>query len=296
MVQSMTGFAAQNGSFGPFTWVWELRGVNAKGLDLRLRVPDWIDGLDPAFRVAIKGKVGRGTLQASLKVSRQEAAQGLNLNTSAVEAVLHAVAEIEDAAQRVGHALAPTSAADVLSMRGVIDSGMPDDGGPEFAAAVQADIPQLIAAFVAMRAQEGAALTEILNDHLSAISDLVEAAAALLPDREAAQRATFEAGIKRLMTDSRDTDPDRMAQELAQLVIKSDVTEEIDRLRAHVIAARDLLATAGPIGRKLDFLAQEFNREANTLCSKAAAKDLTAIGVDLKVRIDQMREQIQNVE
>jgi len=296
MLKSMTAYATRAGTHGAFSWTWEVRGVNGKGLDLRLRAPDWIEGVEPAFKAALKGQVGRGTLQVSLRVSRTDGAEALNLDETAVAGVLAALARVEDMAQTAGHALAPTKASDVLTMRGVLDAGTPDDGGPDLANAVKADIPHLIEDFVAMRGQEGAALYDILTEHLQVISDLVAAAEAHLPDREAAQKAQFEAGLKRLMTDQRDIDPDRMAQELAQILIKSDVMEEIDRLRAHVTAATDLLEQSGPVGRKLDFLAQEFNREANTLCSKSGTKELTAIGVDLKVRIDQMREQIQNVE
>ncbi|WP_255449579.1 YicC/YloC family endoribonuclease [Shimia ponticola] len=292
----MTAYATRAGSHGAFSWTWEVRGVNGKGLDLRLRAPDWIEGIEPAFKAALKGQVGRGTLQVSLRVTRSDGAEALKLDEAAVAQVMSALARIEDMAQTAGHALAPTKAADVLTMRGVLEGGTPDDGGPELAAAVKADIPHLIADFVAMRAQEGAALSAILTDHLAVISGLVASAQAHLPDREAAQKAQFEAGLKRLMADQREIDPDRLAQELAQIMIKSDVMEEIDRLRAHVTAASDLLQKREPVGRKLDFLAQEFNREANTLCSKSGTKELTSIGVDLKVRIDQMREQIQNVE
>ncbi|MEM8591992.1 MAG: YicC/YloC family endoribonuclease [Pseudomonadota bacterium] len=294
MPRSMTAYASSNGSFGAFAWTWDVRGVNGKGLDLRLRVPDWIDGLEAATREAFSKAVGRGNIQISLKVTRAESA-ATRVNEEAVVAVLEGIKSIEEMAAQTGVSLAPTSAADILAMRAVSEAGGADDGGPEFAAAVKADIPPLIKEFVAMREAEGAALSKVVEGQIADISAQVSQARSLLPDRAAAQARTFRDGLARVMAES-EIDPSKLAQELAQLAIKSDVMEEIDRLEAHVKAAQKLLKNDGLVGRKLDFLMQEFNREANTLCSKSGDTELTKIGLDLKVTIDQMREQIQNVE
>ncbi|MEM1373726.1 MAG: YicC/YloC family endoribonuclease [Pseudomonadota bacterium] len=290
----MTAYATRTGAHGPFTWVWELRGVNGKGLDLRLRVPDWIAGLDQAVRSALSAALARGNLQVSLKVTRAEAAAGA-VNDAAVIEVVTGLKQVEALAGEAGLHLAPLTAADIYSIRAVTEGGGDDDGGAEFASALKGDIGPLVADFIAMRDAEGAALGQVIDEQLSGIAGHVAAARALLPDRAAAQEATFRAAMARVLKDI-DIDEARLAQELAQLAIKADVMEEIDRLEAHITAARDLLGQEGPVGRKLDFLMQEFNREANTLCAKSGDAALTAIGLDLKVAIDQMREQIQNVE
>lgn len=294
MPRSMTAYATRSGAKGPFTWVWELRGVNGKGLDLRLRLPDWISGLDQAVRSALSAALARGNLQVSLKVSRAEPQAGGVNETAVVEAVA-GLKRVEVLAGDAGLHLAPLTAADIYAIRSVTESGGEDDGGPELAKAITEDLAPLIADFIAMREAEGAALGQVIDGQLSAITAHVADAKALLPDRGTAQAETFRAAMARVLQEI-DIDEARLAQELAQLAIKADVMEEIDRLEAHIAAARDLLSKDAPVGRKLDFLMQEFNREANTLCAKSGDAALTAIGLDLKVAIDQMREQIQNVE
>ena len=294
MPRSMTAYATRTGAHGPFSWVWELRGVNGKGLDLRVRVPDWIAGLEPAVRAALTAALKRGNIQVSLKMTRAEGG-GSGINEEAVTEVLNGLKSIESMAGEAGLHLAPLTAADIYSIRAVTEGAGPDDGGPELAAAVIADIEGLVEEFDAMRLSEGAALGRVIAGQIETITGLVAGAKALLPNRAAAQEAAFTAGLARVMKET-DIDEAKLAQELAQLAIKSDIMEEIDRLEAHIKAAGDLIASEGPVGRKLDFLMQEFNREANTLCSKSGDTKLTAIGLDLKVTIDQMREQIQNVE
>ncbi len=296
MPYSMTSYATRTGTHGEFTWVWDIRSVNGKGLDLRLRVPDWIGGLEPALRKALASALTRGNVQASLKMTRSESMAGLRVDSDAVAAVLDAIERIEGQAAQTGVALTPTRAIDVLNARGVLESAALDDGGPDLAQAVISDIVPLLADFIEMRAHEGDALTQVIAAQLHTINDLTAQAQAVLPDRAAAQAEAFRAGLARVMGEGLDIDPGKLAQELAQLAIKSDVTEEVDRLKAHITAAQDMLAAKGPIGRKLDFLCQEFNREANTLCAKSNDAALTAIGLEIKVTIDQMREQIQNVE
>ena len=197
----------------------------------------------------------------------------------------------------MGVTLAQPTAADVLAQRGVLVAGSSDDDDAAgIAAALANDIKPLLDDFIAMRASEGAALLQVIRDQLDLIDALTDAAAKAAADRAPQVREHLTRALQRVIEDAADMDEQRLAQELALLFVKSDVTEEIDRLAAHVTAARDLLKMDKPAGRKLDFLAQEFNREANTLCAKAQDQALTAIGLDLKAVIDQMREQIQNVE
>ena len=297
MTISMTGFAAGRGQGAGAGWVWDLRSVYGKGLDLRLRVPDWIDGLELALRGEISRAMSRGNVSLTLRVTRDAPeAEALRLNPATLRAVLAALAQVEAVSMEVGVTLAQPSPADVLTFRGVVEAGAADEDTAPLRAAILADLPGLLAEFTAMRASEGAALQAVIAGQLDEIARLTEAAAAQAEARKASQSDSLREAVVRLMAAQDQADPARLAQELALIAVKTDVTEELDRLRAHVGAARALLAESGSVGRKFDFLMQEFMREANTLCSKAQDIALTRIGLDLKTVIDQMREQVQNVE
>lgn len=296
MIRSMTAFASAKGEAAPWSWSWELRSVNAKGLDLRLRVPDWLDGLEAALRADLGKALGRGSVTLNLRVGRDDEAVALQLNGAVLDTVLDAMAEIEDRAMARGLSLAPSLASDIVQMRGVLETGTTDQDTGPLVTRLRNDLDAVLADFLDMRAREGAALGDVLDAQLTQVAELAEQAAALADTRKAAMADTMRVNLAKVMDGVGDADPDRVAQELALIAVKADITEEIDRLRAHVSAARDLLAQGGPVGRKLDFLMQEFNREANTLCSKSQYRDLTAIGLELKAVIDQMREQVQNVE
>lgn len=296
MIMSMTGFAAARGALGAYSWAWELRGVNAKGLDLRMRVPDWLDGLETALRTELTAAVKRGSLTLSLRVQRGDDGAGLRLNGAALDVVLEALAETERRAEDRGLVMEPSRAADVLALRGVWDSAAAEDDTAPLLAALKAEFPDVLADFLAMRKTEGAALQKVLLDQLGRVGDLAARAAVLAEARKPVVAETLKANLARIMEGAEAADPDRVAQELALLAVKADVTEEIDRLRTHVEATRTLVDKGGVVGRKLDFLMQEFNREANTLCAKSQSADLTAVGLELKAVIDQIREQVQNVE
>ncbi|MDO8884410.1 MAG: YicC/YloC family endoribonuclease [Pseudotabrizicola sp.] len=298
MTVSMTGFAARKGQGAGFVWAWDIRSVNGKGLDLRLRLPDWVDGLELALRTDVQKALSRGNVSLSLKVSREgaEAESGLRVNTPVLGAVLAALQQVEGAAMDAGVTLAQATAADVLAVRGVLETAsMDDDTGP-LRAALMADLPALLTEFAAMRATEGAALQKVIAGQLSQIETLTTAAKAQADARRDTAAASLRDALARVLDHADGADAGRVAQELALIAVKQDVTEELDRLAAHIDAARTLLADTGPVGRKFDFLMQEFMREANTLCAKAQALALTRIGLDLKTVIDQMREQVQNVE
>ena len=296
MIHSMTAFASRTGSFGPFSWSWEMRGVNARGLDLRLRLPDGIEGLEQKLRAALTEVLARGNVTVNLRLTREESAQPLVVDEAQLDRVLMALDQIQERAFAKGVTLGQPTAADVLGQRGVLVASRTDDDSEALASALVADIAPLLADFVAMRASEGQALFAVITGQLNEISRLTDLAAEAAAARAPQVKEALRVSMRRVLEDVSEVDEARLAQELAVLAVKSDVTEEIDRLRAHVAAARVLLEERKPAGRKLDFLAQEFNREANTLCSKAQASALTAVGLDLKAVIDQMREQIQNVE
>ena len=295
-VVSMTGFAAVQGSADGWSWTADIRSVNGRSLDIRLRLPD-IEGLEPELRKRLQSRLGRGNVTVQIKLTRDESAAALTLNEAALEHSLKLLAHIGAAAKASSLEVAKISPADIATMRGVLENA--DAAAVETAhlkVPILSSFEECLNAFVADREREGAALSSVLRDQIEQIEALTEAANATLGDREAAQKASMQRALTRLLDAGDMPDESRLAQELALIAVKTDVTEEIDRLRAHIGAARDLVATDGPVGRKLDFLMQEFNREANTLCSKAQSAALTAIGLDLKTVIDQMREQVQNIE
>ncbi|NOD63337.1 MULTISPECIES: YicC/YloC family endoribonuclease [unclassified Ruegeria] len=296
MIRSMTGFASGKGQHGPHSWTWELRSVNGKGLDMRLRVPDWLTGLEAALRSKLSKSLSRGNVTLSMRLSREDSAPDLVLNETAMNAALTALEQTEQMASSRGISLAPTRASDLLALKGMLDAGSDaDDPGP-LVAHLTAEFDTLVSAFLDMRRAEGDALTTVLNTQLDQVATLTAKAAELAEKRKDKMAEALRENLARVLDNSQGADPERVAQELAMIAVKADITEEIDRLAAHVTAARDLLGQNGAVGRKLDFLMQEFNREANTLCSKAQSSDLTAVGLELKAVIDQMREQVQNVE
>ncbi len=298
MTISMTGFAAQKGQGVGYAWSWDIRSVNGKGLDLRLRVPDWIDGLELALRAEMGRAMGRGNVSLSLKVARdgQTEAEGLRLNPAVLAAVLAALGQVEGVAMQTGVTLGQATAANVLGVRGVIETAAAEVDTAPLRAAILADLPALLAEFSAMRATEGAALQGVIAGQLAEIARLTTAASAEAAARRDSAPGALKEALAKVLANSDGVDQNRLAQELALIAVKNDVQEELDRLTAHVDAARALLSDTAPIGRKFDFLMQEFMREANTLCSKAQSLALTRIGLDLKTVIDQMREQVQNVE
>ncbi len=296
MILSMTGFATIAGALGPHSWSWELRAVNGKGLDLRIRVPDWIPGLEAGLRKVGAADIARGNVTLGLRVVREEGGGGLSVNEAQLSTVLEALGRIETAAMDVGVSLAPSKATDIVTMRGVLEQAVIEDDNDELASTLLGQFEDVLAAFNAMRSSEGAALDRVMRNQLAEIETLTAEAATLADARSEHSAQALKRNLARVMDNVDGIEPDRIAAELAMIAVKADITEEIDRLGAHVAAAKVLLDAQGPIGRKLDFLMQEFNREANTLCAKAQNSDLTRVGLALKAVIDQLREQVQNVE
>ena len=293
----MTGFASAAGGARGWTWNWDMRAVNARGLDLRFRLPDWIDGLEPALRTRLKQRLARGSVQVGLKLGRQAGAGSMQIDEQMLDAALAEIRRIEERALATHDlVLSPTSAADILAMRALTDGANGQQDTAPLSKALLAEFDGVLDAFDQMREREGAALAEILNAQIGRISDLVSKAADAADKRRETTAQRLRENLARVLDNADGADPDRVAQELALIAVKADVTEEIDRLRAHCDAARALIGAGGTVGRKLDFLAQEFNREANTLCAKSQSGELSRIGLDLKAVIEQMREQVQNVE
>lgn len=297
MVNSMTGFASLGGEYQGVNWVWEIRSVNGRGMDVRSRQPEGYEAVEKFVKSAVAKACARGTINIGLRIKQGVEAGAPVLNIANLDAVIDAVKTAEERAQDKGLSLAVTRAADLLSVRGVIElSVAQSEGDAELHAAVKVGFEQVLADFLVARGAEGASLKTVLTQQVDQIEDLTQQSAVLIAARADKVEANFRANVQKIMQNSDGVDEARLTQELAILAVKSDVMEELDRLYAHVKAARDLLAASGPIGRKFDFLTQEFNREANTLCSKAGHTELTQVGLELKTVIDQMREQVQNVE
>ena len=293
MLSSMTGIATKSGSSGPYDWSVELRGVNNKGLDIRARVPDWLVGLDQIVRKAIAADVARGSLQFWLKVSLAEGIVQRQIDPKKLDQILTNAVYLAKRAKDKGIEFTPIGLSDISSQNGFMDFEVGDLEKIDLKQMVLAELPKLIAQFQASRREEGQALHSVLEAGVIEMERLLQRSAIAIETRADEFETNFTAAIARL---KQDIDPERLAQEMAILAVKSDVTEEIDRLMAHIAAARTLLDSQEPVGRKFEFLMQEFNREANTLCSKSNSKSLTVIGLEMKVLIDQMREQVQNVE
>ena len=296
MVNSMTGFSTITGNVDDIFWALEIKSVNSRGLDIRMRITEGADVLEPYFKSYLSKVVQRGAVNVNLRTEKKASGGLLRINTDSVSAAITAIKQVEEVAKRQGQALAATSAASVLKLPGVYEVG----GGLTYATALIADVkakmPAVMQGFVDSRAAEGTAIAAILEGQINHVDELTRDAKIAAGERQAFVAAKLRENLALIMTNAQDLEPARLEQELALLAVKSDITEEIDRLIAHVHAARDLLKTKGAIGRKFDFLMQEFNREANTLCSKSGSTTLTRIGLDLKTVIDQMREQVQNVE
>jgi uncharacterized protein (TIGR00255 family) len=292
-VTSMTVFARADGAAPRVQWVVEARSVNGKGRDLRCRLPQGLDGLEPAIRAAVEARITRGNVNVALNLTRTETTGSLRINRDLLAQVLELAREI------AGPDAPPPSIDTLLSVRGVIDSGETQETEEERAAlekSIAATVTVAIDRLVTARTAEGAHLATVLTGHLAEIERLTDAAAATACLQPEALRARLRQQIAALMDAVPALAEERLAQEAALLISKADVREELDRLRAHIAQARAMLADGGAIGRRLDFLCQEFNREANTLCSKSADVDLTRIGMELKAVIEQFREQVQNIE
>jgi uncharacterized protein (TIGR00255 family) len=293
-LSSMTGFARAQGSRGAWRWTVEIKCVNAKGLDLRLRVPTGFDRIEARAREQLGKALSRGTVFVNLSANRE----GTSVTTRIDGALLAEVAAAaRGAAEKFG--LAPPTLDGLLSVRGIVETTEAADDEATLAAVAEAMLSTLneaIVSVVAARRSEGEALRKVLLERLDAIAALTQAADDNPARKPEAVRARLAASVAALAGAARALDEARLHQEALLLAAKADIREELDRLHAHVAAARALLNEGGPVGRRLDFLAQEFSREANTLCAKSNDVSLTAQGLELRAQIEQLREQAQNIE
>jgi uncharacterized protein (TIGR00255 family) len=293
-LSSMTGFARGHGVSGPYAWAWEIKSVNGKGLDLRLRIPSGWDAIEVPVRTRAAETLTRGSIQAGLTVERSGAQPVVRVNAAVLDAVLSTVRQLSGKIEA-----APPSLDGLLALKGVIEVSDSEESEGErrsAEAAVITGFAEVIAALGEMRRHEGAALGRVLAARLGDIAALAKRAEDAPGRRPEAIKARLAEQIATLVAQSDRFDPDRLHQEAIMIATKADVREELDRLEAHVAQAQHLITQGGAVGRRLDFLAQELNREANTLCAKANDLELTNIGLELKAAVEQFREQVQNVE
>ena len=293
-LSSMTGFARGHGVAGRYAWSWEIKSVNAKGLDLRLRLPPGWDAVDVLVRTRAAEKLARGTVYATLTVERKGVPPTVKVNEPVLNAVLATLKSLESRLEA-----APPSLDGILALKGVIEVTEEDESEDERRAAevaIIAGFNKLIADLTAMRREEGATLGRLLDTRLTEIAALAARAEAAPGRKPEAIKARLAEQVATLLASSERFDADRLHQEAILIASKADIREELDRLASHVAQAQKLLADGGPVGRRLDFLAQELNRESNTLTAKASDLALTKIGLELKSVVEQFREQVQNLE
>ena len=292
-VTSMTGFARVDGAAAGYSWVWEVKSVNSKGLDLRFRLPHGFDHIEAEARKHAANKFARGNLSINLSLQRPEKPPALEVNRDVLENMTALAAEFRGSRDAV-------NVEALMALRGVVEvveeETEDDETVAERDAAISASLDEMLAALAAARLGEGERLAGVVEEHIEEIESLTSDAAALAELQPERRKARLSEQLDELLDADNPVSEDRLAQELALIVARGDVREELDRLVAHVAAARELMAEGGAIGRRLDFLCQEFNREANTLCSKSSDMELTQIGLALKAAIERLREQIQNIE
>ncbi|PCI41070.1 MAG: YicC family protein [Rhodospirillaceae bacterium] len=294
-ISSMTGFSRAAGNSEACVWAWEAKSVNGKGLDVRVRVPRGFDGLESAARDRVTKRFRRGNISLSLDLTWSQPQTGVAVNEDVLAQVLKAVAKVQDACPSA----TPPTADGLLGLRGVLEQVELQASAADLdvlQSQVLESLDQALEQLSEDRGAEGQRLGGVLHDQLAEIEILSEQAAGLASLFPEAIRQRLKSQVELLTQDIEAVNPERLAQEAALLMVKADVREELDRLSAHIEAARDLLGQNEPVGRRLDFLCQEFNRETNTLCSKSTDTQLTRIGLDLKAVIEQFREQVQNIE
>jgi uncharacterized protein (TIGR00255 family) len=293
-LKSMTGFARADGVHGDTSWSWEARSVNGRNLELRLRLPSGFEALEIRARGLAQEKLARGNCTLNLGIRREAGKTEIRLNEAAL-AQAQAVAERAQALTD----LKPPRLDTLLAMRGVVEAAEAEESEAAQAAlhhALFAGLAKVLDQLVSARAAEGERLEAVISKQLATIAALVGRASDAAARQPEALGARLAEQIERLTETSAGLDPERLHQEALLLAAKADIQEELDRLRAHLAAANELIESNQPVGRKFEFLAQEFNREANTICSKASDIEISRTGIELKTVIDQLREQVQNIE
>lgn len=293
-LQSMTGFARGAGSALGHNWNWEIKSVNNKGLDVRAKFPSFLDGFDLTIKKTVSTALTRGSVFVSLSIESDADDSQFVVNEERLKSLLTVAQKYTDAP-----GVGPASLDGLLAIKGVVDlasAEMTKETRNGLESELLRSLKVVIAELVSSRAAEGTRMADVLNAQLADISRLANEARSMCGDRLQGMHDRFLQQLKKLESVSTPVSSDKLAHEIATMAVKADIQEELDRLDSHILEAEKLLNTDDAVGRRLDFLCQEFNREANTLCSKSGDSSLTKVGLELKAVIDQFREQIQNIE
>ncbi|MBT5767107.1 YicC/YloC family endoribonuclease [Pseudemcibacter sp.] len=293
-LSSMTGFGRAEGHYKHYSWVWEIRSVNGKGLDVRMRIPPGLDAFDQFIKTTIKKEITRGSINVLLQLSKEETDTDVKVNEAALDKLIGVAKKAS-----VDHDLPMPSLDSLLSIRDVVEIILTEDNENQISERndiLKKSFIEALSELKSSRQEEGLATRKMLSDVIDQVEDLLNQAEEIVNNQPSLLKEKYEEKVNALFDNKQGIDKDRLAQEIVLLATKADTKEETDRLRAHIASARTMLDAKGTIGRKMDFLTQEFNREANTLCSKSSDIALTNIGLSLKTAIDQIREQVQNVE
>ncbi|MFC3050971.1 YicC/YloC family endoribonuclease [Kordiimonas pumila] len=293
-LNSMTGFSRSSGAGEGYRWNWELKTVNNKGLDIRARIPNFLDGFDITIKKQLSSALTRGSVFVSLSVESEEGDESFVINEGRLQSLLLLAEKYADS-----KGLDKARLDGLLAIKGVVDlvgRDLTDDTRSSLEKALSKDLKLAISDLLANRADEGERMEAVLRSQLDEIASLAQAARQLTGDRLETMYARFKTQLNKLTQADTSITEERLAQELAIIAVKADIQEELDRLDSHILETEKLISSGNPVGRRLDFLCQEFNREANTLCSKSGDTNLTKIGIELKTVIDQFREQVQNIE
>ena len=294
----MTGYASGSAQVGSVSLDLEIKSVNSKSLDLKIYLPEYLSSLENELRQVASGKVFRGSVVLKIKVSQySELSNKYVLNDQVLNTVFEKIQNIEKICQKKNISLRPLKASDFFVIKGVWEE---DKNASTFIDDMKSIIfdkaNELIESLLEARKKEGQGLLTILADKLASILALHKAAEEILPERSKHLEKNFKSLIDKIMSEHSQLDENKIEHEIAIIAIKQDITEELDRLKVHILSMQDLLNSTGAIGKKLDFLSQELNREVNTICSKSQYSALTKIGIEMKTLVDQFREQVQNVE
>ena len=294
----MTGFASGSTQVGSVSLDFEIKSVNAKSIDLKIYLPEFISSLENELRQLVLGKISRGSVFLKIKPSQYSGLlSDYIFNDQVLNTVFEKIENIEEICAKKNIPLEPLKASDFFAVKGIWEENKNISTGADNDKSIIFDkTSELVENLIQAREKEGQGLHQILSEKLSSIMELHKDAEKILPERSKYLKKNFKSAVDKVISENSQIDENKIEQEIAIIAIKQDISEELDRLKVHILSMQDLLNSSGVVGKKLDFLSQELNREVNTICSKSQFSDLTKVGIEMKTLIDQFREQVQNVE
>jgi len=298
VINSMTGYASDTILVGDFSLDAEIKSVNSKSFDLKIYLPEYMTFMENDIRQLVSKQISRGSIVLKIKAKHtDEASSNFTLNNEVLNTAIDEIKTIEQKCDEKNIQFSPLTVLDFFSVKGVWEENKISQTDTVELKSVMLDkLPELIKKFIETRRIEGQGLQAILVEKLSSIMEFIKEIDKVLPDRSRHLKKNFKTALDKIINEQNQVDENRLEQEIALLVIKQDIQEELDRLKVHIVSMQDLVNSSNVVGKKLDFLSQELNREVNTICSKSQYSDLTKLGIEMKTLVDQFREQVQNVE